>query len=47
MESVKKTGRLIVSHEAQQTGGFAAEIVSAITERCFLHLEAPPLRVCG
>lgn len=46
-ESVRKTGRLIVSHEAQQTGGFAAEIVSTITERCFLHLEAPPLRVCG
>lgn len=41
------SGRLIVSHEAQQTGGFASEVVATITERCFLSLEAPPLRICG
>lgn len=46
-QSVKKTGRLVVSHEAQQTGGFAAEVIATITQRCFLNLEAPPLRVCG
>lgn len=45
--SVKKTGRLIVSHEAPSTNGFGAEIASKIQERCFLHLEAPILRVCG
>ena len=47
--SVKKTGRLIVTHEAPHTGGFGAEIVAAIAERngTFLRLEAPPLRVCG
>eukprot|EP00878_Enallax_costatus_P017967 GHUV01018893.1.p1 GENE.GHUV01018893.1~~GHUV01018893.1.p1 ORF type:complete len:156 (+),score=33.37 GHUV01018893.1:640-1107(+) len=45
--SVKKTGRLLVSHEAPLTGGFGAELVAEMTRRCFLHLEAPPVRVCG
>jgi len=47
MESVKKTGRLIVSHEAPITCGFGAEICSKIQEVCFLNLEAPIKRVCG
>jgi len=46
-KSVKKTGRLVVAHEAPSTNGFGAEISSKITERCFLHLEAPVQRVCG
>lgn len=46
-ESVKKTGKLLVSHEAPITGGFAAEIAAVVQERCFLHLEAPTRRVCG
>jgi 2-oxoisovalerate dehydrogenase E1 component beta subunit len=29
------------------SGGFGAEVVAAITNRCFLHLAAPPVRVCG
>jgi 2-oxoisovalerate dehydrogenase E1 component beta subunit len=45
--SVRRTGRLIVSHEAPVTGGFAGEIAAAIQERCFLSLEAPIRRVCG
>ncbi|MDB2343952.1 alpha-ketoacid dehydrogenase subunit beta [Porticoccaceae bacterium] len=45
--SVEKTGRLIVSHEAPLTGGFAGEIAAAIQERCFLSLESPILRVTG
>jgi len=46
-ESVKKTGRLLISHEAPITGGFAAEIAARVTESCFLSLEAPVKRVCG
>ncbi|GMH65344.1 hypothetical protein TrRE_jg12701 [Triparma retinervis] len=45
--SVMKTGRLVVSHEAPVTGGFAGEIVSKIQEECFLSMEAPAKRVCG
>ena len=45
--SVEKTGRLLVSHEAPLTGGFAAEVVSAAADACFLRLEAPPARVTG
>lgn len=46
-ESVNKTGRLVIAHEAPKTGGFAAEITSAVMERSFLRLEAPIQRVCG
>jgi 2-oxoisovalerate dehydrogenase E1 component beta subunit len=46
-ESVNRTGRLVIAHEAPKTGGFAAEITSAVMERCFLRLEAPIQRVCG
>ncbi|MGW6130660.1 alpha-ketoacid dehydrogenase subunit beta [Cellulomonas sp. NPDC055163] len=45
--SVRRTGRLVVTHEAQQHGGLGAEIAASITERCFYHLEAPPVRVTG
>mmetsp|Transcript_685 Transcript_685/g.1806 ORF Transcript_685/g.1806 Transcript_685/m.1806 type:complete len:420 (+) Transcript_685:52-1311(+) len=45
--SVSKTGRLLVSHEAPMTGGVGAEIVSTISKECFLNLESPPTRVCG
>ena len=45
--SVRKTGRALVTHEAPQTGGFAAELIASISENCFDHLEAPVQRVCG
>ena len=47
LSSVKKTGRLVVVHEAPQTGGFGGELVALVTEHAFLHLEAPPRRVTG
>ena len=45
--SVRKTGRLIVVHEAPMFLGLGAEIASRIAERCFFQLEAPVLRVTG
>jgi 2-oxoisovalerate dehydrogenase E1 component beta subunit len=47
LESVKKTGRLVVVHEAPRTCGFGAELVTLVVERAFYHLEAPPIRVTG
>ena len=47
LESVKKTGRLVVVHEAPRTCGFGAELVSLVCEKVFYHLEAPPVRVTG
>lgn len=47
INSVIKTGRLVVAHEAPITGGFAGEISSTIQEHCFLNLEAPIQRICG
>ena len=45
--SVKKTGRCVVAHEATRFSGFGAELVAAIQEECFWHLEAPIQRVAG
>lgn len=47
IESVKKTGRCVVLHEAPKTGGFGAEIAARINEEALLHLEAPVERVTG
>jgi pyruvate dehydrogenase E1 component beta subunit len=46
-KSVKKTGRVIVVHEAPKTCGFGAELVALVNEHCFTSLEAPPVRVTG
>lgn len=45
--SVKKTGRVVIVHEAPKTCGLGAEILALINEKAFLHLEAPPVRVTG
>jgi 2-oxoisovalerate dehydrogenase E1 component beta subunit len=47
VESVSRTGRLVVVHEAPTFLGAGAEIAAAVTERCFYSLEAPVLRVGG
>jgi len=47
VESVKKTGRLVIVHEAARACGLGAEMVAQICEKAFLHLEAPPRRVTG
>jgi pyruvate dehydrogenase E1 component beta subunit len=46
-ESVKRTGRAVVVHEAPVFMGMGAELAARITERCFYALEAPVLRVGG
>jgi 2-oxoisovalerate dehydrogenase E1 component beta subunit len=45
--SVRKTGRLVITHEAQQHGGLGAEVAASVTERCFDALHAAPVRVTG
>jgi len=47
VNSVEKTGRCVIVHEAPKTAGFGAEIATIIQERCFLHLKAPVQRVTG
>jgi 2-oxoisovalerate dehydrogenase E1 component beta subunit len=47
VNSVKKTGRCVVAHEATRFAGFGAEILSIVQEECFWHLEAPIQRVAG
>jgi len=46
-QSVQKTGRCVVIHEATRTSGYGAEIVSQIQKQCFWHLKAPIERVAG
>jgi 2-oxoisovalerate dehydrogenase E1 component beta subunit len=44
-DSVRKTGRVVVTHEAHVNLGMGAELAARITEECFYSLEAPVLRV--
>jgi 2-oxoisovalerate dehydrogenase E1 component beta subunit len=46
-DSVRRTGRAVVVHEAPGNVGLGAEIAARITEECFYSLEAPVLRVTG
>ena len=47
VQSVRKTGRAVIVHEAPKSCGLGAEIASRIMEHCFLYLEAPIQRVTG
>jgi len=46
-QSVEKTGRCLIAHEASKFCGFGAELAATIQEECFFHLEAPIERVAG
>ncbi|PZS33073.1 MAG: alpha-ketoacid dehydrogenase subunit beta [Pseudonocardiales bacterium] len=46
-DSVRRTGHLVVVHEAPGNVGLSAEIAARVTEECFYSLEAPVLRVTG
>lgn len=45
--SVKKTGRVVIVHEAPRTGGFGAELAAQVAEKAILNLRAPIERVTG
>jgi pyruvate dehydrogenase E1 component beta subunit len=47
LESVKKTGHLIVTHEANTNVSVSSEVAARVAELAFYHLEAPVLRVGG
>lgn len=47
VESVKKTRRCVIVHEATRTSGFGAELSALVQEHCFYHLESPIERVTG
>jgi pyruvate dehydrogenase E1 component beta subunit len=47
LNSVRKTGRLVIAHEAVKTGGFGAEIAATIAEEGIMHLKGPILRVAA
>jgi 2-oxoisovalerate dehydrogenase E1 component beta subunit len=47
VQSVEKTGRCVIVHEATRTSGFGAELSALVQEHCFYHLEAPIERVTG
>ncbi len=47
VESVKKTGRMVIVHEAAKACGLGGEMVAQICEKAFTHLQAPPRRVTG
>ena len=46
-ESVSRTGRAVIVHEAVGFAGYGAEVAARLTEQCFHYLEAPILRVTG
>lgn len=45
LQSVKKSGRVVIVHEAHRTCGWGAEIAAQVTERAFGYLDAPPVRL--
>ena len=47
VESVRRTGRAVVVHEAPGFAGYGAEVAARLTEQCFHFLEAPILRITG
>jgi len=47
LQSVAKTGRLVIAHEAVKRGGYGAEIAAMVSEQAFDVLDAPIVRVCA
>jgi pyruvate dehydrogenase E1 component beta subunit len=47
IDSVRRTGRILVVHEGPQSFGVGAEIITTVLEEAFVYLEAPPTRLSG
>jgi acetoin:2,6-dichlorophenolindophenol oxidoreductase subunit beta len=47
VDSVKRTNRLVICHEAVERGGWAGEVAMQVMDQAFDHLDAPVTRVCG
>jgi 2-oxoisovalerate dehydrogenase E1 component beta subunit len=47
LESVKKTSKLLIVHEANLTGGVGAEVAALVASEAFEHLDGPITRLCG
>ena len=47
LESVRRTGRLVIAHEAPKTGGAGAEVAALVAEHAIDYLAAPIVRVAG
>jgi 2-oxoisovalerate dehydrogenase E1 component beta subunit len=47
LESVKKTGKLLIVHEDNLTGGIGAEVAALVADQAFEYLDGPITRLCG
>jgi pyruvate/2-oxoglutarate/acetoin dehydrogenase E1 component len=47
VKSVQRTGRLVIVHEDNLTGGWGAEVAARVAEKAFDHLDAPITRICA
>lgn len=47
IEAVRKTGKVLIVHEDNKTGGVGAEVSAIISEECLFDLDAPIKRLCG
>lgn len=47
LKSIRKTGKLLIAHEAARNGGFGAELAARAAEEAFFYLDAPVMRVAG
>ena len=47
LESVKKTGRLVIVSESPERGSVASDISALVSEKAFKYLKAPVIKICG
>lgn len=47
INSVKKTGRLLVSHDAFGRASFSSEVIAQVSEKALDYMKSPPIRICS